>query len=205
MGRATASRGAAGPWRAGFVWGQWLRRPGPAPPEPRVCGPGGGAASAEQREWRDRSQAALNKIRGKCPGPREHRVLPPAGRSEEAQKTLNVPSDTYRTQGPEATRAPATPGGQLHFSEVGAQPDLGNDTNKPNQTNPFPGFSSMSKGKFLLYGGKKRKGQDPRKLSSLWTRREGEYAFCFFFVSGSGGRKLDTYFLKIPPSNPGQR
>lgn len=74
---------------------------------------GGGAASAGQPEWSGRSQAAPNKIRGKCRGPGEHRVLPPAGRAEEAQETLNVPSDAYGAQGPEATRAPARPGGQL--------------------------------------------------------------------------------------------
>lgn len=175
------------------MWGQWLRRPGPAPPEPRVCGPGGGAASVEQREWSARSQASLNKIRGKCPGPREHRVLPPAGRSEEAQKTLNVPSDTYRTQGPEATRAPATPGGQLHFSEVGAQPDLGNDTNKPNQTNPFPGFSSVQR-KIPSLGRQEKEGAGSQETFISMDEEGRRICFLLFLCFGEWGKEIGHIF-----------
>lgn len=67
-----------------------IRRPARAP-EPPVCGPGGGAASADSQERIRLHLAVPNQIRGEGLGPSDLRVLPTAEPSGEAQKALMVP------------------------------------------------------------------------------------------------------------------
>lgn len=126
-------------------------------------------------------------------------MLPPAGRAEEAQETLNVPGDAERRgqRPPEPPpRREANSGSPNWELSLTLLVIILTSRIKQNLSRNFP---LCPKENYFSRQAKKRKGQDPRKLSSLWTRREGEYAFCFFFVSGRGGRKLGTYFLKISP------
>lgn len=183
------------------MWGQWLRRPGPVPPEPPVCRPGGGAAIAELRARSGRFLAALNKIRGKRLGRCEPRVLPPAGRAEEARETPNVPSDAERR----GQRPPEPP---PHRQANSGSPSWESSltvsviilTSRIKQ-NLSPDFPLRTKENYSSRQAEKRKGQDPRKLPSLWTRREGEYASCFFCLFLGGKKGNSTHIFKKSPPN----
>lgn len=91
-------------------------------PEPPVCGPGGGAASADSQERIRLHLAVLNQIRGEGLGLSDLRVLPTAEPTGEAQKALMVPGggEAHPTL---AARVPDTPGDRLRFFTLGAQAD----------------------------------------------------------------------------------
>ena len=91
-------------------------------PDPPVCGPGGGAASADSQERIRLHLAVLNQIRGEGLGLSDLRVLPTAEPTGEAQKALMVPGggEAHPTL---AARVPDTPGDRLRFFTLGAQAD----------------------------------------------------------------------------------
>ncbi|XP_010856605.1 PREDICTED: forkhead box protein L2 [Bison bison bison] len=98
-----------------------LRIPARAP-EPPVCGPGGGAASADSQERIRLHLAVLNQIRGEGLGLSDLRVLPTAEPAGEAQKALMVPGGG-EAHPSLAARVPTTSGDRLRFFTLGAQPD----------------------------------------------------------------------------------